>query len=143
MQVNQLQSLIAAVEYYLTNQKGFDTVRSVHFEVHQKMLKLYFTVYDTFQDKLHYDDRTCNGLQSVTSESFSIDEIWNGLRKIPSRSLRELECVCRQSGRFAEMEDLLNDQRAREFAHNIAEARNAVAYQLRDERGLEEDEIPF
>jgi hypothetical protein len=115
---------LSLIETFFLTERGYDSVRNLSISINSDGATLNTTLYDDFAKAEHsygkYDTL-------YFSNDDGLSEIWEKLRKVPSRERREIEFLARRSGQAKAAEAAFVSLAGREFAAALAEAHTRYA----------------
>ena len=98
-------------------------------------ISVYLTVSDTFQEDIHYDCRS--HCPNINLRGESLDELWAGLNRIPSRKSRELETIIRIMEPLGKNVDHLRNELLKETVLSLIKGIHEVKERLLEVRESE------
>ena len=126
--MNDLKTAAEAMINFLLTERGYDEATFYQVVLSECSLTLNLLTKDYFQEDLSYDQKIRNGFQYFEvdhDDSDPIASIWVKIQAVPTREMRELQVLARQTSTTAAMAGKLKSAMASQFVKDIVETRSS------------------
>jgi hypothetical protein len=122
-----LKTAATAMTNFLIEQRGYDDARFYQVSLNEHYLRLELNLEDYFQSGLPFGDKYRSGYEMFSVEHDDenpIASIWKLIEKVPSREMREIHVLARQTSTTAAMAGKLKSAMASQFVLDIQKTRD-------------------
>jgi hypothetical protein len=126
--MNDLKTAAEAMTNFLITERGYDEASFYQVTLTEHILSLNLIIKDHFQEDLAYDQKFRSGFEyfeTAPDDPDPIASIWEKIQAVPTREMRELQVLARQTSTTAAMAGKLKSAMASQFVKDIVETRSS------------------